>query len=139
MPSHATLFLVGNVLRAFVSMGHQDPHAQVIVSPINGPPGSFVYVSGTGFGPVEHVEIRFDGFLKATALTDANGSLRRAILVPGSAGPGLYLVTAKGRDSGLGDAALFTVETDWTHDTFGPRRTEPNPLGFLVPAGRRAA
>ena len=53
--------------------------------------------------------------------------------------------TLKRRDTGIAPLAsrvlksVFTVETDSTHDTFGPRRTEPNPPGSWVPAGRRAA
>jgi hypothetical protein len=83
----------------------------VTVSPASGPVGTSVTVSGTGFDPVETVEIRFHVGVQMTKVTDARGAFSDAVIrVPSGSFKGFpYSVTVTGKRSIKSASAPFNV------------------------------
>ena len=89
-------------------------NASCALSPTRGPAGARVTLSCRGFAPSEQVEITFGATVLATATATAGGQVAASFAVPsgfaGSTIPGRKdTFQAKGRQSGKGASATFTV------------------------------
>ena len=80
---------------------------KVVISPTEGPPGTKVKVTGTGFGKNEDITIIFDDNSVAIDDVDSDGSFEATFDVP-AVGPGKYDVTA-GDGDGDDDTVKFTM------------------------------
>lgn len=83
----------------------------ISLSPVSGPPGTTVTVTGAGFGAYEAVDIYFGTAGQALAVTSGTGNFAGLpVPVPASApDPGTAYLTAAGRHSGLAAQAQFSV------------------------------
>ncbi|HEV2937203.1 MAG TPA: hypothetical protein VGY96_29135, partial [Streptosporangiaceae bacterium] len=100
----------------------------VYLSANDGPPASAVYVSGVSFGAFEGVDVYFDTAALALAGTDAAGHFGPVLShVPAAAGPGIHLISAAGRESGLFAQVPFTVNADWAQFGYAARHGGWNP------------
>jgi hypothetical protein len=113
----------------------------IVLSPVNGLPGTTVTVSGAGFGAFEAVDI-YLGITEA-ALASASGAGNFAgitVQVPESTGPGRALLTAVGRHSGLSAQAPFTVSDTVTVTNPGNRVSFINtPVNVQIQASDTAS
>jgi outer membrane protein assembly factor BamB len=100
--------------------------ASIRVSPEIGPPTTSVTVSGSGFGVMETVLIRFGATPLARARTSQSGAFARRIEVPEWASPGDHVVRARGKLSGRSASASFLVRTDWPDVAFDPANSAFN-------------
>lgn len=82
--------------------------ASLSLSASQGPPGTGVTASGTGFTPGETIQITVNGASLGTAQADQNGNFTTSVQVPNVA-PGQYVVTATGQTSGASASASFVV------------------------------
>ncbi len=84
----------------------------VSVSPTQGPPGSNVNVSGTGWNPGSTLDIfispDFNNSL-ATVVTIADGSFNTTIVIPQNKAPGNYYIQARSTDHHQAEQAYFNV------------------------------
>ena len=83
------------------------------LDPTSGPSGTYVLVSGTGFGPSEEVDVLFiengrTQFLNA-ATSDPSGAFSVTVTVPPWATVGTATIRAQGKVSHILDTATFTV------------------------------
>jgi hypothetical protein len=74
----------------------------------DGPPGTSVTATGTGFQPGETVQVFFNGAQVGTPLADTTGTFRTTFTIP-SLPNGSYQADAKGQSSGDTASAPFTV------------------------------
>jgi hypothetical protein len=86
-----------------------DVTACIALSPVAGPPGTPVTVTGSGYAKGDTVDVFFDRKLVATVDADSAGRISATIVVPQHAAPGAHLVTASGQASGVASDATFTV------------------------------
>jgi len=115
----ATLLPDGSVLVAgggknFYSAGTStaEVFTPVLLSlnPATGKAGAQVTVTGRGFYASETVQLFFDGFSGLGRVkTSATGSFTATITIPTTAGAGPHQIAARGRRSGGGANATFTV------------------------------
>lgn len=81
------------------------------IAPTNGPQGTSILVSGTGFTGGETVDITFDGTSVGSATADTSGAFTTSIDSPSSKPNGTYAVVSTGATS-LGSASSnFTVDS----------------------------
>jgi hypothetical protein len=73
-----------------------------------GPPGTSVTATGTGFQPGETVQVFFNGAQVGTPVADTTGSFRATFTIP-TLPNGNYQADAKGQSSGDTASAPFTV------------------------------
>src|SRR5207244_3232571 len=106
----------------------------ISLSPSVGPPTTLFAVSGTGFGPSETIDVRFDTGLVGKTTTDASGGFSIKVKAPRSALPGSHQVKAKGETSGLLASTVFTVRTDWSMFRYSLNRAALNPYENVLSA-----
>ena len=102
----------------------------------DGPPGTSVTATGTGFQPGETVQVFFNGASVGTPVADTTGSFRTTFTIPQLAN-GNYQVDAKGQASGTTASAPFTVGgVSVTLSTYsGPVGTNVTATGSGFPPG----
>jgi outer membrane protein assembly factor BamB len=106
--------------------------ATLTLSVTVGPPSLRIVATGSGFGPIEVVDISFDARQIARATTNGAGSFSRKIRVPGQAVPGEHTVGAIGESSGTTAETVFTVRTDWPTERFDQRGSAFNSLENVI-------
>ncbi|MCL0095651.1 cohesin domain-containing protein [Dehalococcoidia bacterium] len=80
----------------------------ITLTPTSGPVGTLITVTGTGFAPHVGVDIKFDGDVVGSAITNADGDFSADFTVPDKA-PGDYTVTAI---DGAGNKASATFSLE---------------------------
>jgi outer membrane protein assembly factor BamB len=115
-----------------------SPSATLALSPLAGPPGSFVQTSGGGFQPGETVRILFDRTPVGRARVGLRGRFHRRVMVPLPAHPGDHTVEAYGLSSGLVARATFLVRTDWLQGCDDSGRSCYNPVENVIASGNVA-
>lgn len=119
----SSLFLVIVVSLAGFSSGQT-----VSLSPRIGPPTTKATISGTGFSANSAVDIYFDTTDEVLIITDSTGAIPKTLLkIPASAVPGPHWVSAVQRSTQTGAQVLFTVQTSWAQQGFGPSHQGWNP------------
>jgi hypothetical protein len=94
--------------RGTASVNFTISGTSLLLSSQQGPPGTAVAVTGTGFQPGETVQVFFNGAQVGTPLADTTGTFKTSFTVPALAN-GNYQVDAKGQTSGDSASAPFTV------------------------------
>jgi outer membrane protein assembly factor BamB len=125
LASLTSLTLLGNALAS--APAGASTAAVISLSPSIGPPTSGVTVTGTDFGALEVVDVRFDTTPVGRARSDPSGAFSKAIRVPASAVPGIHTIGARGRSSHSLAFASFLVRTNWTDYKFDAANTGFNP------------
>jgi hypothetical protein len=128
--------LLGAVVFAAWAAAVPIAHAaapQLTVTPVAGPPGATVTVTGTGFcaAPCLPVDVSFGGqTVRSGVSVGANGHFRTAFTVPASALGGVNNVFAEQRDTSGTDrqaSTTFRVTPSTPVNGSSPRRTSPTP------------
>jgi hypothetical protein len=102
----------------------------ITITPKFGPPGTNVYVSGSGFAPNTAVDIYFHTKDEALASTNGGGNFRMPIRTPvsgTSAPPGINYITAVARAGGVIAQVPYLVQTNWPEFGFSPANDRLNP------------
>lgn len=100
----------------------------VSLSPRIGPPTTKAAISGTGFSANSAVDIYFDTTDEVLVITDGTGAIPKTLLkIPASAVPGQHWVSAVQRSTQTGAQVVFTVQTSWAQQGFGPNHQGWNP------------
>jgi len=97
------------------------------LSPVSGPPGTALTVSGAGFDPHAAVDVYIDIADTALAVSDASGAVSITVQVPKSAQPGVHWITLEETRT-LAAQAPFTVVASWPQGGYGPSGRSFNPL-----------
>jgi hypothetical protein len=97
------------------------------LDPNEGPPGTSVTATGTGFVGNESVTITFGATVVATTTSTAAGTFSVGFTLAPSTAPGSYTVVAKETPSNRLARATFRVETNWPQYGLGPQRGSFNP------------
>ncbi len=106
--------------------------ATVAVQPDAAPLASVLHVAGTGFHPLEMVDIYLDTSDLALATSDLNGSFTADVTVPSSTPSGGHWITAAGRMSGMAAQADAGFPYSWRQFHGGPRRDGYNPAESVL-------
>lgn len=109
--------------------------SSIAISPLNGPNGTSVTVTGQGYNPGEQVQIYWDstgssGTLLKTVTADSLGAISTTITTPNATAGG-HLIVGKGVTSGHKPSRTFTVTA-----TVSPSiniTTTSGPVGTTVP------
>ncbi len=146
-------FIVSLLLTAFVLCSGTKAAATtltttstLIINPTYAPPGTNIFLWGSGFDPYSGIDIYFDATHLATTTTDGAGAFGGgsiqgglAVQVPVSAVPGNHWVAAIERSGQKMARESFLVRTDWAQDRFGPDRTGVNPYENVLNASNAGA
>jgi outer membrane protein assembly factor BamB len=127
-----TVLAFGLILMTFLPLAASAAAPALDLKPLISPPTKPTVVTGTGFGPSEAVDIFFDTYDLALAVTDAAGDFSCRLNVPASAHPGTHWVTGIGRHSGLAAQKSLTVRTDWKQFRYNSSHTGFNPLENVI-------
>lgn len=112
----------------------QVPSGQLLLTKVEGPPGTPSYIFGTGFGPSENVNITLAGKFLASQSTNAAGKFELALPIPATAPPGSQKIVATGQGGKVG-TATFYVHTDWDQVGYNAGRSGFNPLEKVLCQG----
>jgi outer membrane protein assembly factor BamB len=100
----------------------------VAVSPVSGPPGTPVTVTGTGFRANEEVDLYVGTTDQVLAASNGAGNISYSgLVIPASAQPGDAWVSAVGRSSGDAAQASFLVQANWPEFGLGAGGDRNNP------------
>jgi hypothetical protein len=94
--------------RGSASLNFTISGTSLALSSQQGPPGTSVTATGTGFQPGETVQVFFNGAQVATPVADTTGAFTATFTIPNLAN-GNYQVDAKGQTSGDTASAPFAV------------------------------
>src|SRR5581483_3238330 len=83
-------------------------NASVSPSPAQGPPGTSLTISGSGFAGGETVTVSFNGTPVGTVGTDGSGNFAFTFAVP-NLGSGSYAISARGSNSGATASNTFVI------------------------------
>jgi len=104
------------------------PTPALTLNPAVGPPTTQVTVGGSGFKPIEAVDVYFDTTDLLLAATSSLGAFSQSLQVPAKAQPGTHWITAVGRTSGLAAQQSFLAQTNWAQFRNGVQHRGLNPL-----------
>src|SRR5215831_1248050 len=122
--------------RGTASVNFTISGTSLALSSQQGPPGTSVTATGTGFRPGETVQVFFNGAQVGAPVADTAGMFNATFTIPNLAN-GNYQVDAKGQTSGDTASAPFTVGgASVTLNTYsGPVGTNLTATGSGFPAG----
>lgn len=112
------------------------------VTPAYAPPGTDIYLWGSGFDPLSNVDIYFDAIHLTTITTNSSGAFGGgsiqggvAVQLPASATPGQHWISAFERSGQKLARKFFLVRTDWAEFHFDAGHSGLNPYeNVLGPA-----
>jgi hypothetical protein len=105
-----------------------------VLSPASSPAGAPITVNLTGFGANESVVVA--GLQNSTsATTDSTGAASVSLSPWSSTNPGVYLVSARGRNSGRQASASLTVTASQASITLSPTTASMNTVVTATAAG----
>jgi outer membrane protein assembly factor BamB len=100
----------------------------VSVSPVSGPPGTPVTVTGSGFRANEEVDLYVGTADEVLAASNGAGAISYSgLVIPASAPPGTAWVSAVGRSSGDAAQVSFLVQASWPQFGLGAAGDRNNP------------
>jgi outer membrane protein assembly factor BamB len=121
-----TVTTVGGTVTTTSSFTVTSP--AVSVSPVSGPPGTQVAVTGSGFRADEEVDLYVGTADQVLVASNGAGNISYAgLVIPASAQPGDAWVSAVGRSSGDAAQVSFLVQASWPEFGLGAAGDRSNP------------
>ncbi len=108
----------------------------VSVSPVSGPPGTPVTVTGSGFRANEEVDLYVGTADQVLVASNGAGNISYSgLVIPASAQPGDAWVSAVGRSSGDAAQVSFLVQASWPEFGLGAAGNRSNPYENTLTTG----
>jgi outer membrane protein assembly factor BamB len=125
------LLLLAGVLPFAASPAGAAP-ASLTASPLYGPPGVKISVTGHHFTPQRVIDLYFDTERQRFTVSDANGDFTAPVDIAGQLPPGDHWISAVVRGGGLAAQTPFTVTTDWAMFGFDAAHRGWNPYENIL-------
>jgi outer membrane protein assembly factor BamB len=132
------LLILGLIVGLAASFSRADAGtaAAIRLNHTEGPPGSKIRVTGTGYQALETIDVYEDTNLWTTVAADASGNFGPiAIKICTCFGPATIQVKAVGESSGLSAQAPFIVRTNWPQFRMMPPHRANNVFENLITVG----